>query len=53
MQGAATPGLYARLRSLCVLASFVGITSILPGLPWAWYSRACNHFASFLSINSI
>ena len=42
LQGSATPGLYASDKSRWVLASLVGTTSILPGLPLAWYSRACS-----------
>ena len=40
MQGSATPGLYARLRSLWVATAFVGTTSIFPGRPSAWYLSA-------------
>ena len=42
VQGIATPGLYARDKSFWVFASLVGTTSILPGLPPAWYSSACS-----------
>ena len=31
--GSATPGEYAKDKSLCVLYGFVGTTSILPGFP--------------------
>ena len=35
-QGSATPGEYAKERSLCEVYGFVGITSILPFLPELW-----------------
>ena len=34
--GNATPGEYAKLRSVCVLYAFVGFTSILPGRMPSW-----------------
>ena len=38
--GSATPGEYAKAKSCWVAYFFVGITSIFPGLGFAWYSKA-------------
>ena len=51
LQGSATPGEYAKDRSLCVFASLVGITSIFPGLPFEWYSNASSLRSSFAISN--
>ena len=34
--GAATPGEYAKAKSLCVAIGLVALISILPGLPSEW-----------------
>src|SRR5208283_5856964 len=38
--GTATPGVYARLRSLWVRQGLVGVTEIFPAGDEEWYSRA-------------
>jgi hypothetical protein len=39
-QGSATPGEYAKLKSLFVLVGLVETTDIFPGLPLLWYFKA-------------